>query len=91
LKYIICDNTRGRRYFTAAHYNTVGMMYLISNFIQNNFLLKFCVSTFLHGVGKAKVKAAPGPFLSTEHHAMKAYWGSVDIAPCIIDLDTRWR
>jgi hypothetical protein len=27
----------------------------------------------------------------TEHHAMKAYWGSGSITPCILDLGTRWR
>jgi hypothetical protein len=29
------------------------------------------------------------PVLLTEHHAMKAYWESGDIAPCILDLGTR--
>jgi hypothetical protein len=29
--------------------------------------------------------------LLTEHHAMKAYWGSRSIAPIIFDLSTRWR
>jgi hypothetical protein len=27
----------------------------------------------------------------TKHHTMKTYWGSGGIAPCILDLDTRWR
>jgi len=27
----------------------------------------------------------------TEHHAVKAYWGSEGIALRILDLDTRWR
>jgi hypothetical protein len=27
----------------------------------------------------------------TEHHAMKAYWGSGSRAPRILDLGTRWR
>jgi len=27
----------------------------------------------------------------TEHHAMKAYWGSGGIATHILDLGTRWR
>jgi len=27
----------------------------------------------------------------TEHHAMKAYWGSGGIGPPILDLGTRWR
>jgi hypothetical protein len=26
----------------------------------------------------------------TKHHCMKAYWGSADVAPCILDLGTRW-
>jgi hypothetical protein len=29
--------------------------------------------------------------LLTDHHAMKAYWGSGGIAPHILDLSTRWR
>jgi hypothetical protein len=32
--------------------------------------------------GKIKVV----PVLLTEHHAMKVYWGSGDIAPHILDL-----
>jgi hypothetical protein len=31
------------------------------------------------------------PFSFADHHAMKAYWGSGGIAPCILDLGTRWR
>jgi hypothetical protein len=27
----------------------------------------------------------------TEYHALKAYWGIGGIAPCILDLGTRWR
>jgi len=30
-------------------------------------------------------------FFLTEHHTMKAYWGSRGIASCILDLGTRWR
>jgi hypothetical protein len=30
------------------------------------------------------------PYALTEHHAMKAYWGSEDIAPHCFDLGTRW-
>jgi hypothetical protein len=30
-------------------------------------------------------------FFLTEHHAMKAYWGSVNTASHIPDLSTRWR
>jgi hypothetical protein len=37
-----------------------------------------------------KGKDAPVLFL-TEHHAMKAYWGSRGIAPRILDLGSRWR
>jgi len=29
--------------------------------------------------------------LLTEHHDMKAYWGSGDAAPRILDLATTWR
>jgi hypothetical protein len=28
---------------------------------------------------------------STEHHAMKAYWGNGGIEPCIPNLGTKWR
>jgi hypothetical protein len=37
--------------------------------------------------GKVKVV----PMLLTEHHAMKVYWRSGDIASYILDLGTRWR
>jgi len=33
---------------------------------------------------KVKVKSKVIPVLSTEHHAMKAYWGSGGIAPRIL-------
>jgi len=26
-----------------------------------------------------------------KHRAMKTYWGSGSIAPCIVDLGTRWK
>jgi hypothetical protein len=39
---------------------------------------------------KVKVKDVP-ELLLTEHHTMKAYWGSGSIAPSILDLGTRWR
>jgi hypothetical protein len=39
---------------------------------------------------KGTGKVAPVLFL-TEHHAMKAYWGSGGIAAHIFDLSTRWR
>jgi hypothetical protein len=38
-----------------------------------------------------KGKSEVVPVLLTEHHTMKAYQGSGGIAPCIIDLSTRWR
>jgi hypothetical protein len=31
------------------------------------------------------------PVLLTDSHAMKAYWGSRDIVPRILNLGTRWR
>jgi hypothetical protein len=37
-----------------------------------------------------KGKVVPVLFL-TEHHAMKTYWGSGNIAPHILDLGTRLR
>jgi hypothetical protein len=27
----------------------------------------------------------------TSHHAIKAYWGNRCIAPCVLDLGTRWK
>jgi hypothetical protein len=33
------------------------------------------------------VKGKVIPVLSTDHHAMKAYWESGVIAPCILDLE----
>jgi hypothetical protein len=39
---------------------------------------------------KIKVKL-PLRLSITEHHPMKAYWGSGGIAPRILDLGTRWR
>jgi len=38
-----------------------------------------------------KVKVKLSLFFVTEHHAMKAYWGSGGIHPRILDLGTRWR
>jgi hypothetical protein len=39
---------------------------------------------------KGKSKVVPVLFL-TEHHAIKAYWGSGGIAPYILDFGIRWR
>jgi hypothetical protein len=39
---------------------------------------------------KVKVKLSLY-FSLTQHHAIKAYWGSGGIAPHILDLRTRWR
>jgi hypothetical protein len=36
-----------------------------------------------------QVKDKVVPVFLTEHHAMKAYWGSGSIAPRILDLGTR--
>jgi hypothetical protein len=37
--------------------------------------------------GKGKIY----PCVLTDHHSMKAYWGSGGRAPRIIDVSTRWR
>jgi hypothetical protein len=37
---------------------------------------------------KVKVKLS---LCLTKHHAMKVYWESGGIAPCILDLGTGWR
>jgi hypothetical protein len=41
--------------------------------------------------GKVKGKVVPVRFSLTKHHAMKAYWASGAIAPCIFDLGTGWK
>jgi hypothetical protein len=41
-------------------------------------------------MGDIKVKVIC-PCALTEHYAMKAYWGSGGIAPCILELGTTWR
>jgi hypothetical protein len=33
---------------------------------------------------KGKVKVVPVLFFLTEHHAMKAYWGSEGVAPLVL-------
>jgi len=43
---------------------------------------------YLHYVSAVKGKIRPCAL--TEHHAMKAYWGSGSIAKLILDLGTRW-
>jgi hypothetical protein len=37
-----------------------------------------------------KVKVKLSLYL-TKHHTMKMYWESGGIAPCILDLSTKWR
>jgi hypothetical protein len=37
---------------------------------------------------KVKVKLS---LCLTKYHAIKTYWGNGGIAPCILDLSTRWR
>jgi hypothetical protein len=44
----------------------------------------------LLNVTEGKRKVIPMLFL-TEHHALKAYWGSEVIDPRILFLGTRWR
>jgi hypothetical protein len=39
-------------------------------------------SAFIHGINQRQGKGVP--VLLTEHHAMKAYWGSERIAPLIL-------
>jgi hypothetical protein len=41
--------------------------------------------------GKGKGEGKSCLCALTEHHAMKAYWGSGSIAPLIFDLSTRRR
>jgi hypothetical protein len=40
---------------------------------------------------KVKDEVKIVPVLLTDHHAMKAYWGSGGIALRILDLGTKWR
>jgi hypothetical protein len=54
-----------------------------------NFLNSFlAINIFSFNYGKVKAKFS---LCLTEHHSMKAYWGSGCIAPRILDLGTRWR
>jgi hypothetical protein len=49
---------------------------IVYSYIFNNISVSSCPFSF---------------FFLTEHHAVRAYWGSVGIAPRILDLGTRWR
>jgi hypothetical protein len=55
----------------------------------HNMPPKISLSTKLR-TGK-KVKKGKLSLRLTKHHAMKAYWGSGGIDPCILDLGTRLR
>jgi hypothetical protein len=55
--------------------------------VYKNMVPYQLVRSSIFRLGKCKVF----PVLSTEHHAMKAYWGSEGIALRILDLGTRWR
>jgi hypothetical protein len=44
--------------------------------------------TFIIRMATLKGKVVPA--LLTEHHAMKAYWGSEGVVPFILKLGTRW-
>jgi hypothetical protein len=44
--------------------------------------------SFVLPTSKVKVKLS---LCLTKHHAMKTYWESGGIAPCILDFGTRWR
>jgi hypothetical protein len=65
------------------HVARIGKM----NFSVLPIYLSIYLSICLHVV-KVKVKSS---LCLTKHHAMKTYWGSGGIAPCILDLGTRWR
>jgi hypothetical protein len=62
---------------------------------DRNFSLCHCIQTstgtYLASYTKVKGKIATVLFFLTEHHAMKAYWGSGGIDPLILDLGIRWR
>jgi hypothetical protein len=45
----------------------------------------------LNKLTDGEVKLSLCFFFSTVHHAMKAYWRSRGIAPCILDFGIRWR
>jgi hypothetical protein len=58
----------------------------------STFQMHFMVFTYTSSTYyKMKVKVKLSLWFLTEHHAMKAYWGSGGIAPRILELDTRWR
>jgi hypothetical protein len=58
---------------------------LFTCFLQKRFGLMSTFS-FLHVDVKVKLSLC-----FTKHHAMKTYWGSGGIAPCIPNLGARWR
>jgi hypothetical protein len=60
--------------------------YLQGNRLSTDIVLRF---SSLYQACKGKGKRFP--VLLTEHHAMKAYWGSGGVASRILDLGTRWR
>jgi hypothetical protein len=72
------------------------VFYLLLTFERVYWLSLNLVRTLCHRRSRqsrnfCKGKFIPVFFFSTEHHAMKAYWGSGDIAAHILDLSTRWR
>jgi hypothetical protein len=48
-----------------------------------------CASTYGAMTVSCKSKVVPVPL--TDHHAMRAYWGSGGIAPRILAIGSRWR
>jgi len=50
-------------------------------------ILSYLKNSSFYIKGKGEVV----PVLLIDHHAMKLYWGSGGITPCIHDVGTRWR
>jgi len=63
--------------FTSSEPRPCTKLHLLSNL----HVIFMCIKV------NGKVKLS---LLLTKHHAMKTYWGSEDIAPRILNLDTSW-
>jgi hypothetical protein len=67
-------------------------IYLILNFNLTHILIPSTkYLNWENSINTVKGKGKVFTVLLIRHHALKAYWGSGDIAPHILDLGTRWE
>jgi hypothetical protein len=87
----IHDEIKSRFNSGNACYNSV--QNLLSSHLINKLKLKICKTVILPScaVWVQNLVNIKLSMCLTKHHAMKTYWGSGSIAPCILDLSTRWR